>query len=313
MALSMGGNLVYEGMLDKETDSKVKIVLALGTPFRGSPLFCEEWMQYSIYKNPCFPWTRLDHSLAYKLYFGRNPNLLKDLRWDDADQSIPDVGHFKSRLPLGPSGELTVANTINNRLRKVESETFDKKKIIAYSCYLPNRYMLPNERRYVENTLMMPYTLFTTKVPAHLGREHPVLKMLNKQITSTVPSKIAEDRGGTPFIYQLNDGITPVLSALFVPDKLVENDGLAREADLPKLKDQLDVRVARVFKNSDHLTFIDGYHPLNTTSAVKDELNPAEGSKTIFDWMLYDLLHTTDDSNALAGDNKPNAIPVTAD
>lgn len=310
MALSMGGNLVYEGMLDEKTDQMVNVAFTLGTPFRGSPLFCTDWMRYSIYKNLCFPWTRVDHTLDYKVYFGKNPNLLSDLRWDDADHAIPDVGPFSSRLPLGPRGDLTVANTINNRLIDVNSRPFNKKKIIAYGGYLPNPYMLANPTRYLETTMLLAYTFWTMKVPAHLAREHPVLKMLNKQISSAVPSRTAEQIAGTPFVYQLNDGITPISSALFLPSVACAKELPAREADLPKLREYLDVRTARVFRNTDHLTFIDGFHPRLASPLLRDELNPNEERKSIFDWMLSDVLSTNSDPKLAKENVAPPMVPA---
>jgi len=289
MALSLGGNLVYEGMLDKKTNDKIRLLFTMGTPFRGSPLFSENWVKYSMYKNPCFPWTRVDHSFAYGMYFAHNRNLLQDLGWDDVDKTIPDIGKFASRLPLGPRGDLTVADSINERLINIEHESFDKKKLIAYSGYLLNPYMLPNSARFVETTIMAPYTMLFMKVPAHLAREHPVLKLLNKQISTTVPSELAAEKAQTKFVYQLNDGITPVASALFLPSGAC--DELRHESDLSKVRGAADVRLARVFRNADHLTFIDGYRPIHAPVAVRDELNPTERPKQIFDWMLDDVLH----------------------
>lgn len=305
-ALSMGGNLVYEGMLDKETDSEVKLVMTLGTPFHGTPLFCENWVKYSMYKNQCFPWTRVDHSVAYDLYFARNSNLLKDLRWDNVDKTVPEVGPFKSKLLFGPRGELTVDRTTNERLLNLDAKSFDKKKLIAYSGYLLNPYMLPNAARFVETGVMAPYTMLFMKVPAHIGREHPVLKLLNKQIGSTVPSRDAADRASTRFVYQLNDGITPVTSALFLPDRVC--DSVRRESDIQKLKGQTDVRLARVFRNVDHLTFIDGYRPVRASSEIKDVLNPNEPPKQIFDWMLSDLFSKAEVGDKLAKETKPTEL-----
>jgi hypothetical protein len=298
MALSLGGNLVYEGMLDPKTNDRIKLVLTMGTPFRGSPLFSANWVKYSMYKNLCFPWTRVDHSIAYDLYFAKNRNLQQDLGWDDVDKTVPEIGKFASLLPLGPKGDLTVADTTNERLLNLERENFNKKKLIAYGSYLLNPYMLPDSARFVETTVMAPYTMIFMKVPAHLAREHPVLKLLNKQISSTVPSAVAAEQARTKFVYQLNDGITPVTSALFLPSQVCNE--VRRESDLAKVKDAVDVRLARVFRNADHLTFIDGYRPIHAPVAIRDELNPSERPKQIFDWMLTDIMNATSNQNTLA-------------
>jgi hypothetical protein len=304
--------LVYEGLLDKPADSKVKLVFTLGTPFRGSPLFCADWVRYSMFKNPCFPWTRVDHSFAYDMYFSKNRNLQEDLRWDDVDKTIPEIGMFKSHLPLGPKGDLTVADTINNRLLALETKPFDKKKLITYGGYLVNSYMLPERRRIVETTVMAPYTLMFMKVPAHLAREHPVLKLLNSQISATIPSQDSTERMHTKFVYQLNDGITPVTSALFLPSQVCET--VSRESDLAKVTGAVDVKLARVFRNIDHLTYIDGYRPIRASAQIKDELNPDQAARPIFDWMLNDLFNAINEQNKLAKETStPNVVPVRAD
>ncbi len=88
------------------------------------------------------PITRIDHSLAYRLYFSDKANLLSGLCWDNCDQSIPDVGHFASLLPFGPKGNLTVDSTINKELVTANQKSFDKDKIIAYGGFLVNHYQL---------------------------------------------------------------------------------------------------------------------------------------------------------------------------
>jgi hypothetical protein len=300
LALSIGGNLVYEGMHDKATDNAIRLAFTLGTPFRGSPLFCMDWLQYSVYKNLSMPWTRVDHSLAYKFYFHHNPGLVKDFGWDNSDDSIPSVGEFRSLLPLGPKGDLTLTFDANQRLADLNNQPFDKKKLITYGGYLLNPFMMPDTKRKIDTTLMAPLTILTIQIPSHFGREHPVLKWLNRDIGTIVASKAAQEKSGSPFVYQLNDGIAPVASAVFLPQEACTSGALVRETELPKLKALTDVHLARIFRNIDHLTFIDGYRPLNASSEIRDEMDPSAGSKHIFDWMLSDLLQFDQSSNKIA-------------
>ena len=72
VALSMGGNLLQNAMIDPAFDSRVKSVLTLGTPFHGSPLFTSNWMEYSMLRHYHSPISRLDTALAYRLYL-RSP------------------------------------------------------------------------------------------------------------------------------------------------------------------------------------------------------------------------------------------------
>jgi hypothetical protein len=291
MALSLGGALINESMQDPEFDRKIELVLALAAPFHGSPLFCSDWFQYSLYKNLSYPWSRLDHSIAYRLYFDRNPNLLEDLRWDNCDSNIPEVGKFRSWLPFGPSGFLSVEDECNFKLSKMNAtDHVDKSKFITYAGYLMNPYLMPTFRRQIETTILAPYTLITNMVPAHLAREHPVLAMLNREISRVLPGSNAPKVSNWPHVYGLNDGIAPVNSAIFLPDEVCKAYPLASEAELQKVRDKVDVRLARVFRNIDHLTFVDGYRPATGSRLVQDQLNPDHGHRTIFDWILSDLM-----------------------
>ncbi|MBX9667159.1 MAG: hypothetical protein K2X93_06045 [Candidatus Obscuribacterales bacterium] len=309
VALSMGGNLVYETMLDPEVESKIKVAMALGSPFHGSPLFSEDWMQYSLYKRLSMPWTRVDHSLALRLYFSRNKNLLADLGWDDADQAMPNVGKFKSKLLLGPKGNLTLAGCANERLQKLNSNNAQvKRKFITYGGYMHNPYLEPTAERYLESALLYPLTFVTTKFPAHLAREHPVLKMLNRDIASVHVNKEWQETAKPPFLYALNDGITPLASALFLPKETLQTIPLVSHEAVRKLRDKTDVRLARAFREIDHLTFIDGTRPASLNPKLLDELRPELGEKDIFAWMLSDLINSERLNQKLADESSTSNV-----
>ncbi len=305
MALSIGGNLVYESLADEETADKVRILMTLGTPFHGSPLFSQDWMQYSIYRKLSWPWTRIDHSLSLRLYFSRNKNLIDDFGWDDYDEAIPNVGRFTSKLPLGPKGNLVQNTAINQRLRTIHKDNpHIKKKIIAYSGYLKNPYLESKTARFIESTAMYPVTLFWVKFPAHLAREHPVLRVLNRDIASIHVSQSKNSAGKTPFLYALNDGITPVSSALFLASGKDSESILTSEKQIPEIKSLVDVKLGRVFSNIDHLTFIDDFRPLRISERVKDALDPENPGKSMFNWILDDVIATADLIPHIAEENQ---------
>lgn len=305
MALSIGGNLVYESLTDEETADKVRILMTLGTPFHGSPLFSQDWMQYSIYRKLSWPWTRIDHSLSLRLYFSRNKNLIDDFGWDDYDEAIPNVGRFTSKLPLGPKGNLVQNTAINQRLRTIHKDNpHIKKKIIAYSGYLKNPYLESKTARFIESTAMYPVTLFWVKFPAHLAREHPVLRVLNRDIASIHVSQSKKAAGKTPFLYALNDGITPVSSALFLASGKDSESILTSEKQIPEIKSLVDVKLGRVFSNIDHLTFIDDFRPLRISERVKDALDPENPGKSMFNWILDDVISTADLIPHIAEENQ---------
>ncbi len=295
IALSMGGNLVYESMLDAKTESKIKVLLTMGTPFHGSPLFCTNWMQYSIYKNKIFPLSKIDESVAYRLFFHKNQTLTSELRWDNCDKSIPNIGSFRSKLPFGPKGNLLESNSDNKYLYNLNKLGYGKDKLITYAGYMLNEYMLPAPQRYLKSTIELPYTVVAVYLPAFFAREKAALKLINKTICEVETTPASQKLEKTKFIYQLNDGITPVTSALFIPETSILKYSLGKEADIQTLNQISDVRVARVFRNIDHLTFITGQSLIAPTNLLTDELHPKLGKQSIFDWMMLDLLHSSNE------------------
>src|SRR5690606_1371198 len=102
------------------------------------------WLQYSLYKRLSLPLTRIDHSLALRLYFNRNKNLVADLGWDNLDEAVPFPGEFKSKLPFGPKGVLNEKTGVNKRLQKINvGHPEIKSKLITYATYLKNPYLEP--------------------------------------------------------------------------------------------------------------------------------------------------------------------------
>jgi hypothetical protein len=291
VALSMGGNLLQNAMIDPAFDARVKSVLTLGTPFHGSPLFTSNWMEYSMLRHYHSPISRLDTALAYRLYFNRHKNLLSDLRWDNTDGFIPDVGPFKFYFPVPSQGDLTPKTTTNavvanlNNVREV-----DKSKFTVYSGYLLNDFASMKSPNEFASILKLPYRVTFTLLPEHLGREHPVLRALNQHIARAIVNDPKVVKGdGARFAYGLNDGIAPITSSLFLPNSALE--GLAvSDGNVQQLGKLVDVKRARLFRNIDHLTFIDDYHPLLASAELRDQLDPSEPPRGIFDWIKGDLL-----------------------
>ncbi|MBY0358066.1 MAG: hypothetical protein K2W82_08705 [Candidatus Obscuribacterales bacterium] len=293
MALSMGGNVVQDALEDIATNSCIERVMTLGTPFHGSPLFCFDWLRYSIIKNHDVPWVRGDLCLSYRLYFDRHPNLLEDLRWDNSDNGIPTIGKFSTWFPFHVTGELSTPRMSNPRIVKLnEHLQVDKKKLVCYSGYLLTHYVTPHRSSKIMNAIKWPWWFATCTLPYHLGFEHSVLRALNYEMGRMV---VADKSGQKPILlgsdrYGLNDGITPVVSALFLPSQVLADSPIADERDMSTIRKNVDVRKGRVFRQIDHITFVDGYRPRRYSKELKDELAPELGTKTIFNWMLTDLL-----------------------
>jgi pimeloyl-ACP methyl ester carboxylesterase len=303
IALSMGGNLIQQAMIDEPTSSRVERVIAMGTPFHGSPLFASDWMRFSMAKHYRLPVMRIDNCLPYKMYFDRHRNLLSDLPWDNVDNKIPAVGNFKFVFPYPIKGTLSPTVTANRQILKFNAPgAVDKSKFIVYGGFLETLVASPRADNLLFTTLHYPSWLIFTKVPEHCGAEHPVLRVLNEHIAHAVPGKGASsdtERGGS--LYGLNDGITPLASALFLPDSALASHEFRTKSDVQSLKHVVDVKKARVFDNIDHVTFIDGYCPRGRTPAMRDELAPAAPERSIFHWILTDVM------------DKPEAAELASD
>jgi hypothetical protein len=295
VALSMGGNIVQESMADSTIAAMVEKVLTMGTPFHGSPLFTYDWMKYGFLTNHRVPWVKADLFMSYHLYFQRHQNLLADLSWDNVDKNIPDVGLYSARVPWRIRGDLTPPVDGNSRIAEANVELkVDKSKFITYGGYLLAPWANADRPTLVAQAKGLPMRFLGTTLPFHFGREHPVLRVLNREISWVPPN--ADGAGGSSkvskkIMYGLNDGITPVASALFLPANTFSDRFVLSETDVGELAKYVDVRKARVFRNIDHLTYIEGYRPRGASVLLHDELHPADGNRSIFDWILSDILN----------------------
>lgn len=293
VALSMGGNVVQESMADSAIDGSIEKVLTMGTPFHGSPLFTYDWMQYGFLHNHRAPWVKADLLMSYQLYFARHQNLLSDLRWDNIDKNIPAVGNFSAHVPWRIRGDLTPTVDGNPHIVGINAELkTDKSKFITYGGYLVAPWAHADRPSLTWQAARLPAQFVGTTVPFHFGREHPVLRVLNREISWVPPSVegAKSKQASRKIMYGLNDGITPVASALFLPAKTFNDEFCLSESDVLTLSQFVDVRKARVFRNIDHLTYIDGYRPRRASRFLRDELHPRDGERAIFDWILSDVL-----------------------
>jgi len=232
------------------------------------------------------------------------------LKWDNFDELIPNIGEYKSELGIGPEGHLTPKTNDNPELAKInESARIDKSKFISYGGYLENIYLMSPKRKLLEQTLIAPFHYVFVKLPVQLGREHPALRMMNHELSNLAVNPDAPIYGPpSPHSYVLNDGITPVSSALYLPPNLIRANPMLMENQLPNLKNLSDVQLVRVFRDMDHISFLDGKPPHHICKTqLSDQVHPDEGKRKIFQWVAKDLLqHVTDGAAA-------QAVPAKSD
>jgi hypothetical protein len=139
----------------------------------------------------------------------------------------------------------------------------------------------------------------STQIRAQLGREQAALMVLNREISRVDTGPAGAKLSDGVHVYALNDGITPVSSALYLSPEALKTHMLLHESDIQKLSPAIDVRRARVFRNISHVTFVDGTPPHRGSKLVRDELRPDEQPQLIFDWMLADLLQPEGGAGAI--------------
>jgi Lecithin:cholesterol acyltransferase len=281
VALSIGGNIVRNAMADPEVDRDISRVITLGTPFHGSPLFCKDWMQYSVLRSHSWPFTSFDRYAAYTFYFRHHRNLQSDYYWDNCDQQFPDTGPYVFRFPairgvLSPPAKAPVG--VNT--------TQSNDKFIAYASYMKNQVSneTPHTFRYrLQNSVS---TFFGTTMPAHFSDDHAALRILNFEIASAVQKGNSKQP-----VYALNDGIVPIISALSIPTKSVGAGMVSDDIDIGYLRSRINIKKARLFANIDHVTFLDGRTPRGCPTNLPDLLSPGETPRPIFSWLLNDILN----------------------
>lgn len=290
LALSMGGNVAQLAMENKDVENSIDFVLAMATPFHGSPLFSSDWFEYSLYKSHTFPGIRILDSIDYRLYFSLHHTWQHDLKWDDVDDLIPRVGYFRSKIPLGPRGYLTPVRDMSEMLTRAgEPGVVDKKKFIAYGAYLLNPYVMTSNEHRWEHSLVGQFHSISAHMRAQLGREQAALMVLNRQISKVDAGPGGSILGRGAHVYALNDGITPVMSALWLPVDACRSRLLLSEDDVPPLASAIDVASARVFRNINHVTFVEGAPPHHGSKNVRDQMHPEETPRPIFQWIAEDL------------------------
>lgn len=298
VGLSMGGNLVRNAMADPAVYDDVSHAITLGAIFHGSPLFCSDWMQYSMLRNITNPFTQLDRTVAYRIYFSLHKNLLQDYQWDNCDQQMPDIGSYRFRFPLSVKGKLVP----NSKPAAAINTTAGNDKLIVYAGYMKNPLPANDHTKFHWPVIRAVSTLLGSTIPAHFANEHAVLRLLNFEIAEACSKEHFPDRA-----YGMNDGIVPVVSALSIPAKngAPVNDDMTIE----QLKSAINVKKARLFANVYHVTFIDGNPPWGYSKKLTDEFSPNEKPRSFFDWLLEDIFDDSPQAVAPATGVKANILP----
>ncbi len=273
ITISLSGIYVRSAMQDPEVNKCISRVIAMGPLFRGSPLFCADWMKETIKKRYLSPLSQIDRILAYKLYFSRHKNLLRYYAWDNADGQM--ILSKKARIK-----PVVLTSSVTPEQQKAIDHKF-----VVYTGYLHNQFA-PFKESAIKVFFLTPFSFVRTTLPMHLDREHPALRFLNHMIAGAVPKTLpAED-----IIYPLNDGISPISSGLLLTDEFASRTDFYKLKDLGIIRDNTNAGKARIFDDADHLTFIERNRPIGSSEKITDKLSLNEEPRHMFDWVIKDLM-----------------------
>ncbi len=330
LGLSLGGLLLKNAMADPEVDATVDKIITIGTPFHGTPLAVPDWMRAQFKQEALWSPLRLGNRVVFNMVRNKFPHFESDYRWDNFDGAMPQehttrltetIGKSETKAEaLHPEKFITYSSFFNaNRISEqqltnklqgqrwqadVLTEAFSKDLKEPLNAGVPNntRFSLVDKHRMMamvnQNMARLPLAY-----PAPEADVTPVLSTNNLE-KSSVPKQdqqfsIASDtptpRPGTnvslPILMSFNDGVSPIVSHLWLGrycTNLVASPDV--NSQLWKALERVQKsHQARLFAGLDHRDWMEGTTRIGNGS-VSDLLHPEEGSHTIFDWLVQDIL-----------------------
>jgi hypothetical protein len=348
LAYSEGGLLTRNAMQDPYIDEHTLEVLAIATPFHGSPLANPDWLQKQTATESPFNLVRMTRKLVYGITGKLYPTFKEDFHWDNFDGAIPKEQYEKHN---GPTTRKAYALA-------------QKQHFITYSAYfgtevdssvivkeLELKTAPPKEKPQLSNLFKRNF-LFSLirhnigRLPladrvTHAGHPAPVAMVVkadspveqpivgaisgfaapadtppeptvsttdlpdsenNRSVGMTsgdAGSLLLKTRRQTVSAAQLspvsmmmfNDGISPISSQLWLGRYTQSSVGVSLPVEklwaaLRSLKGNPNTRL---FPGIDHRNWMDG-ETRTGSDKVQDLLNPNEPPRTVFEWIVYDLM-----------------------
>jgi hypothetical protein len=323
LAYSEGGLLVRNAMQDAYIDAHTAEVLTIATPFHGSPLANPAWLQSQVRTESPFSLVRLGQRQAYAITRRKYPTFRQDFHWDNFDGAMPSA-QLGISTPPEPQTDYTLARkkhfTTYGSYFGLEVDPTVLPKVLGLKEPPPReKPMLVNLFRknflfsLIRNNIgRLPLAQVRREPTATVPSEAMVLSAVDATalFPAVVPgiktgvqvAQIRESRPGEPgspgleanpvSMMMFNDGISPISSTLWLGRYLPRR---APGAVLPvsrlweTLRSLKGSPNARLFAGLDHRNWMDG-STRTGQEVLRDLLNPNEPSRTVFEWIVYDLM-----------------------
>lgn len=267
VALSLGGLILNPVMQDPELARRIDRVVAVGVPFHGSPLASAAWMRSGLKQAAFFSPVRRANRLAYWLTARKFPHFGTDFCWDNFDGAISPALFGKQPCPRVTGASIPEQYILYAAFFGAsESEQAWLAQHLACSA--------PDGARTTRGNVLSRHLMFRLVQPQMMQLSQP------------------DPESEMPSIYAFNDGISPISSQLWLGQRVAAQDGiLSQSAQWEAVSALRGAAKARLFEGLDHRDWLIGktrYRHHN--GAVQDWLHPGESAKTIYEWLLTDLL-----------------------
>lgn len=272
---SLGGLLYRDIILDPFIEAHTNKVIAIGTPFHGTPLANPGWMRGGLKKAPWYSLLRLTNRLVFGFTELKYPHFEEDYCWDN----------FDGALPAGLSDE-TDCNP--HKYSPENTQAF-----IFYSSFSGVDDKL---RKKLYARLGVPFTdkdrASALPLKEHwLFNKHRMLEMARRNM-ARLPFNPEYQTDDNPYLFAVNDGVAPLISLLWVgrylpmiSESLEMNERLWIALEAVRKSGQ-----ARLFPDHDHRDWMEGKTRREDTDKVRDLFHPGEKPRTVYQWMMHDLL-----------------------
>ncbi len=272
IALSQGGLIFRRAYNHPKIQQLTEQAITLGTPFHGTPLANKSWMKERMKRGSIFSPMRHTLGITYHFVHKKSPHFESDYCWDNLDHGLaPEVNRG---LPL-KCHATDLATQYKNAPFITYASFFDvnRKKRAYILKQLDLDIQLPKERSAFFLSRARVFNLTQNKI-----EKMPLSNALNPLKPKFTPLMV------------YNDGVMPVSSALWLGRFYNPHVSTHSQIQLwDALKNLQGTGTARLFPGIDHQNWM-----LDTTRThskkVLDLLNPNVPEKSVFDWLLYDLM-----------------------
>lgn len=279
---SQGGLLYQYAAQDPVIAANTGRLIAIATPFHGTPLANAAWVKHSLGKHPGKVLLRLATSPFYATMRKRFPAYETDFSWDNFDGAIPQ----------GIAGVRQ-----NPRLLPLTRHPLSE-KTIAYGGYFETT---KTAQAFLLDTLNVAKPTTGPAENSGWGKnvfsKHARLRLgKNTMAALSFPDLTFTQKNLSMLAF--NDGVSPISSTLWLGRNIIRetvNAPITPFPLWPLLAELKTPCAARLFSEMDHRDFLVDRrsitHLASSSTFLKrvDLLHSEEPPRTLFEWVLHDL------------------------